>query len=70
MTWFWKAERVYKLYDTGSNITILLESLAKELDLLRTFCQAANHVRHFIGKLGNVKVQLHDGLELMVGGIR
>ena len=28
------------------------------------------HIGQFLGKLGTVKVQLHDGLELMVGGIR
>ena len=35
-----------------------------------TFCQVADHVGHFIGKLGTIKVQLHDGLELVMGGAR
>ena len=54
---------------------IVLELLTKELGLPitpyeRTFRWAAGHVGHFIGKLGPVKVQVHNGLEQMLGGIR
>ena len=52
-----KGRRVYGLYDTGSKVTVLVESLAKELGLPitpyeRTFHQAAGHVGCFIGKQG------------------
>ena len=51
-----EGRRVYGLYNTGFNIIILLESLAKELGLPilpyeGTFCQAAGQVRRFIGIL-------------------
>ena len=35
----------------------------------RIFRQAASYIERFISKLGTIKVQLHDGLELVVGGI-
>ena len=54
---------------------ILTELLAKELGLTitlyeRTFCQMAGHFSRFIGKLSIIRVQLYDGLELVVSGIR
>ena len=63
---------MYRLYNTGSNIIILSESLAKELGLpitpyKGTFRQVAGHIGYFIGKLGTTKVQLYNGLELVVG---
>ena len=69
-----EGQRVYELYDTRSNGTILSESLAKDLGLpitpyKRAFHQAAGHIGCFIGKLSTIKVQMHYGLELVVGGI-
>ena len=70
-----EGQRLYGLHNTGSSITIPSESLAKVLGLPitpyeGTFRQAACHVGCFTGKLSTVKVQLHDGLELVVGGIK
>ena len=66
---------MYGLYNIIFNVTILSESLAKELGLpiatyKGTLHQVTGYIGHFIGKPGTIKVQLQDSLELMVGGIR
>ena len=53
------SQRVYGLYDSGSNVTIISHRLAKALELQvlpfnRTFQQTAGHLGHFVGRLGPI----------------
>ena len=53
------SRRIYGLYDSGSNVTIISHRLAKALGLQvlpfnRTFWQAAGHLGRFVGRLGPI----------------
>lgn len=66
---------VRALYDTGSNCTIVSESLARALNLsatpfTRSFTLANGSRGSFVGKLPSLEIQLHDSLALEVEGVR
>ena len=68
-------KRLYGMYDTGSNCTIVSRKVAAALGVrvipyTREFRQATGQMSTFRGKLAETSVQLHDRLKLVVDGIR
>lgn len=67
--------RVYGMYDTGSNVTLMNQRLATQLGISTepytgTYKVASGNYCRFVAKAKPVTVQVHDSLTLEVEGIR
>lgn len=63
--------RIYGMYDTGANFSIVIDKLTQVLGLaillfIKSFTMADGSLGKYARKLGPTRLQFHDKLELAV----